>query len=90
MLSATVFPRCPRRSWSASPAISFYLVRRVSRGNVENSIIHGLFDFSLLSGSAVLADQAAYIGTLLPVLVYPVLAIILLVERHDIEPATTV
>ncbi|MEV6561475.1 CPBP family intramembrane glutamic endopeptidase [Nocardia sp. NPDC051756] len=66
----------------------FYLIRRVGRGNVANSIIHGLFDFSLLSGSAVVADQAGYPGTLLPVLVYPVLAIILLVKRHDIEPVT--
>lgn len=68
----------------------FYLIRRVSRGNVANSIIHGLFDFSLLSGSAVLADQQGYVGTLLPVLVYPVLAIILLVKRHDIEPTAAV
>ncbi|HMJ75696.1 MAG TPA: CPBP family glutamic-type intramembrane protease, partial [Iamia sp.] len=27
----------------------FYLIRRVSKGNVANSVIHGLFDFSLLS-----------------------------------------
>ncbi|WP_067685860.1 CPBP family intramembrane glutamic endopeptidase [Nocardia jejuensis] len=67
----------------------FYLIRRVSRGNAANSIIHGLFDFSLLSGSAVLADQEPYVGSLVPVLVYPVLAIILLVKRHDIEPAAT-
>ncbi|WP_405497525.1 CPBP family intramembrane glutamic endopeptidase [Nocardia sp. NBC_00511] len=65
----------------------FYLIRRVSRGNVANSILHGLFDFSLLSGSAILVDQQAYAGTLLPVLVYPVLAIILFVKRRDIEPA---
>lgn len=65
----------------------FYLIRRVSRGNVVNSVLHGLFDFSLLSGSAILVDQQAYAGTLLPVLVYPVLAIILFVKRRDIEPA---
>lgn len=67
----------------------FYLIRRVSRGNVANSIIHGLFDFSLLSGSAILTDQKSYPGTLLPMLVYPVLAIIVFVKRHDIEPAAS-
>ncbi|MEU8900421.1 CPBP family intramembrane glutamic endopeptidase [Nocardia sp. NPDC048505] len=67
----------------------FYLIRRVSRGNVANSVIHGLFDFTLLTGTAILADQAFYAGTLLPILVYPVLAIILLVKRRTIEPSTT-
>lgn len=65
----------------------FYLIRRVSRGNVLNSITHGLFDFTLLSGTAVLADQTFYPGTLLPILLYPVLAIVLLVRRKHIEPA---
>ncbi|WP_336083941.1 CPBP family intramembrane glutamic endopeptidase [Nocardia sp. SSK8] len=65
----------------------FYLIRRVSRGNAANSIIHGLFDFTLLSGSAILVDQTFYLGTLLPILVYPVLAIVLLIKRRDIEPA---
>ncbi len=65
----------------------FYLIRRVSRGNAVNSILHGLFDFTLLTGTAILADQTFYPGTLLPILVYPVLAIVLLVGRHRIEPA---
>ncbi|MBL1073740.1 CPBP family intramembrane metalloprotease [Nocardia sp. 2] len=63
----------------------FYLIRRVSRGNTLNSIIHGLFDFTLLSGSAILADQTFYPGTLLPILVYPVLVVILLAGRKRIE-----
>ncbi|WP_236573667.1 CPBP family intramembrane glutamic endopeptidase [Nocardia caishijiensis] len=63
----------------------FYLTRRVTRGNVANSVIHGLFDFSLLTGTAILVDQTFYPGTLLPMLVYPLLAIILLVRRHSIE-----
>ncbi|MEU4315486.1 CPBP family intramembrane glutamic endopeptidase [Nocardia sp. NPDC024068] len=67
----------------------FYLIRRVSRSNAVNSTIHGLFDFSLLSGTAILVEQKSYVGTLLPILVYPVLAIILFVKRHDIEPTTT-
>ncbi len=66
----------------------FYLTRRVSRGNTVNSVLHGLFDFTLLTGTVILADQAIYPGTLLPILVYPVLAIVLLVKRHSIEPAT--
>lgn len=65
----------------------FYLIRRVSRGNVLNSVLHGLFDFTLITGTMILAEQTFYLGTLLPILVYPVLAIILLVRRHRIEPA---
>ncbi|WP_433593775.1 CPBP family glutamic-type intramembrane protease [Nocardia sp. CA-145437] len=64
----------------------FYLIRRVSRGNVLNSVLHGLFDFSLLTGTAITAGQTFYPGTMLPILLYPVLAIILLVKRHKIEP----
>ncbi|MFB7718485.1 CPBP family intramembrane glutamic endopeptidase [Nocardia sp. NPDC056100] len=67
----------------------FYLTRRVTGGNIANSIIHGLFDFSLLTGTAILVDQTLYPGTLLPILVYPLLAIILLVKRRKIEPALT-
>lgn len=65
----------------------FYLIRRVGRGNTANSILHGLFDFTLLSGTAILAGQTFYLGTLLPILVYPVLAIVLLIGRRRIEPA---
>ncbi|WP_040808218.1 CPBP family intramembrane glutamic endopeptidase [Nocardia concava] len=67
----------------------FYLIRRVTRGNIANSIIHGLFDFTLLTGTAILVDQTLYPGTLLPILVYPLLTIILLLKRHSIEPAAT-
>ncbi|MEU1210398.1 CPBP family intramembrane glutamic endopeptidase [Nocardia sp. NPDC005825] len=67
----------------------FYLIRRVTHGNIANSVIHGLFDFSIITGTAILADQTTYSGALLPILVYPVLAIILLLKRRTIEPATT-
>ncbi|WP_280182445.1 CPBP family intramembrane glutamic endopeptidase [Nocardia cyriacigeorgica] len=67
----------------------FYLTRRVSGSNVLNSVLHGLFDFALLSGTAVLTDQAAYPGTLAPILAYPILAVILLVKRRRIEPPAT-
>ncbi|MFI7530417.1 CPBP family intramembrane glutamic endopeptidase [Nocardia salmonicida] len=65
----------------------FYLIRRVSHSNAVNSILHGLFDFSLLTGTAILLDQSAYLGTMLPVLVYPILAVVLLLKRNAIEPA---
>ncbi|WP_308646297.1 CPBP family intramembrane glutamic endopeptidase [Nocardia farcinica] len=66
----------------------FYLIRRVSRSNTVNSVLHGLFDFTLLTGTSVLVDQSFYPGALLAILLYPVLAIVLLVKRHSIEPAT--
>ena len=63
----------------------FYLMRRVSRGNVLNSVIHGLFDFSLVSGTAIIVNQRAYPGTLADIGVYIVLIVVLLVRRHRIE-----
>ncbi|NKR27210.1 CPBP family intramembrane metalloprotease [Rhodococcus hoagii] len=63
----------------------FYLIRRVSGSNALNSVMHGLFDFALLSGAAILLDQAFYPGTLAPILAYPVIAILLLVKRRDVE-----
>lgn len=65
----------------------FYLTRRVSGGNVLNSVMHGLFDFALLSGTAIVADQAPYPGSIAAVLTYVVLAVVLLVRRRKIEPA---
>ncbi|WP_037086050.1 CPBP family intramembrane glutamic endopeptidase [Prescottella equi] len=63
----------------------FYLIRRVSGSNALNSVMHGLFDFALLSGAAILLDQPLYLGTLAPILAYPVIAILLLVKRRDVE-----
>jgi hypothetical protein len=63
----------------------FYLMRRVSHGNVLNSVIHGLFDFSILSGTAIIVNQRAYPGTLAGIGVYIVLIVVLLVRRHRIE-----
>ncbi|NMM82846.1 hypothetical protein B2J88_00420 [Rhodococcus sp. SRB_17] len=68
----------------------FYLTRRVSGSNALNSVLHGLFDFALLSGSAILLDQQGYVGAFAPILAYPILAIILLVKRRDIEPSQPV
>lgn len=65
----------------------FYLIRRVSRGNALNSVLHGLFDFSIITGTAIAVDQGAYAGTLAAILAYLVTGTLLLVRRHHIEPA---
>ena len=65
----------------------FYLTRRVSRSNVVNSILHGLFDFSLLSGTVILVDQEAYVGSVAAILAYLVAGGVLLARRRRIEPA---
>ena len=64
----------------------FYLTRRVSGSNVVNSILHGLFDFSLLSGTAVLVDQAPYIGSVAAIAAYLIVGGVLLARRHHIAP----
>ena len=68
----------------------FYLTRRASHGNVVNSILHGLFDFSLLTGTVILVDQDPYIGSAAAILAYLIVGIVLLVRRHSIEPGQPV
>ncbi|MBM7510564.1 hypothetical protein JOD65_000108 [Nocardioides cavernae] len=65
----------------------FYLIRRASGGNAVNSVIHGLFDFSILTGSAILVDQGAYLGSVAAILAYLVVGVLLVVRRRHIEPA---
>ncbi len=67
----------------------FYLIRRVSHGNIANSVIHGLFDFSLISGTGILAHQKIYPGSAGAILVYLILIAVLLIRRRHIEPAPT-
>lgn len=65
----------------------FYLIRRVSCGNVLNSVLHGLLDFALLSGTAIVpSGESAYPASGVAILMYLVLGIVLLVRRHRIEP----
>ncbi len=61
------------------------LTRRVSGSNVVNSILHGLFDFSLLTGTAILVDQDPYVGSAAAILAYLIVGITLVVGRHRIE-----
>jgi len=65
----------------------FYLTRRVSGSNVVNSILHGLFDFALLSGTVILVDQTPYVGSVAAIFAYFVVGAVLLVRRRKIEPA---
>lgn len=64
----------------------FFLIRRVSRGNVVNSVIHGLFDFAIISGTVIVSDQGDYVGTA-AILAYLVTGGLLIARRHHIEPA---
>ena len=66
----------------------FYLIRRVSGGNILNSVIHGLFDFSILTGTAIVINQGAYIGSGAAIAAYLVVGIVLIVRRHHIEPVS--
>lgn len=63
----------------------FYLTRRVSGGNALNSVLHGFFDFSIITGTAIVLDQAAYIGSAAAILAYIVIAAVVIIRRHRIE-----
>ena len=68
----------------------FYLIRRVSRSNILNSVLHGLFDFMLISGTVIIAEgEQIYVGSGLAILVYLVCGLVLLIRRHSIEPVST-
>ena len=60
-------------------------MRRVSGGNALNSVLHGLFDFSLLTGTVVLVDQDPYVGSLAAILAYVVAAAVVLVRRNRVD-----
>lgn len=65
----------------------FYLIRRAARSNWLNSVVHGFFDFAILTGTAVLVDQQAYAGAGAAILAYLVCGALVLVRRRHIEPA---
>jgi membrane protease YdiL (CAAX protease family) len=62
----------------------FYLTRRVSGGLVVPAVVHGMFDFSILSGAVV--EGSTYVGSLAAIVAYPLVAVILLARRRHIEP----
>lgn len=63
----------------------FYLVRRRSGGLLVPALVHGLWDFSLISASVVPGESSVL--PVLSVLVVVVLGVVLLVRRRQIEPA---
>ena len=66
----------------------FYLCLRVGGVIFLPMLVHGLWDFSLLS-SEVGADPQAWVGTGLPILAQVVLIVVLLRRRHRIEREPT-
>ena len=63
----------------------FYLIRRVSGGNILNSVIHGLFDFSIITGTMIVIDQEPYVGSAAAIAAYLIVGVLLIVRRHRIE-----
>jgi hypothetical protein len=65
----------------------FYLIRRVSRSNILNSVLHGLFDLTIITGVQIIpAGDKAYAGPVAGILVYVVCGVIVFVKRHQVEP----
>jgi len=64
----------------------FYLMRRRCGTNAVNSVVHGLFDFALLSGTAILVGQAGYAGSLGAIVAYVATGLVVLVRRRHVEP----
>lgn len=63
----------------------FYLTRRVSKGILVPVVIHGLWDFGLLSGAL---NDDPYPGMGLFIFMDVILAIVVVVGRRKVEPET--
>jgi hypothetical protein len=63
-----------------------YLIRRRSRGLLVPALIHGLWDFSLISAAVV--PGKGYAGPVLNVFALLVLAVVVVVRRRLVEPST--
>ncbi|MEV7281682.1 CPBP family intramembrane glutamic endopeptidase [Streptomyces sp. NPDC093111] len=66
----------------------FYLCLRVGGTLLLPMLVHGLWDFSLVS-NAVGLDPKASPGMVLPIVLQVVLIVLVIVKRRTIEPATT-
>ncbi len=69
---------------TAAAGYFFYLIRRRTGGLLVPALVHGLWDFSLISASVVPGE--GYVGTAAPVLVIAVVAVLVLVRRKHVEP----
>ena len=72
---------------TAAAGYFFYLVRRRTGGLLVPAVVHGLWDFSLISATVV--PGKGYVGTAAPVVVLVALIVLVLVRRHHVEPANT-
>ena len=70
---------------TAAAGYFFYVIRRRTGGLLVPALVHGLWDFSLISASVVPGE--GYLGTLGPLVVLVVVAVLVLVRRKHIEPA---
>jgi membrane protease YdiL (CAAX protease family) len=63
----------------------FYLIRRRTGGLLVPALVHGLWDFALISATVV--PDRGYIGTIAPILILVTVIVVVLVRRRHIEPA---
>lgn len=50
-------------------------------------MLHGLFDFSLISYIAIVVDQELYLGAIAGILAYVIIAIVVIIGRKRRETA---
>lgn len=62
----------------------FYLLRRRGGGILLPAVVHGLWDFALISGSVVPGQR--YSGAVACILALVVLTVVLAIRRHKITP----
>lgn len=70
---------------TAAAGYFFYVIRRRTGGLLVPALVHGLWDFSLISASV--EPGKVYPGTFAPILVLVVVAVLVLARRRHVEPA---
>lgn len=63
----------------------FYLIRRRTGGLLVPALVHGLWDFALISASVVPGDS--YPGLVAPILALVAVVVVVLARRRHVEPA---